>query len=185
VSEWRLARSQISYGAASPYLDASLISANAGLKDTGPEQQSRDRVILTILPALVIDTEIEKRFNDLDHRLSAAQYEQTPGFRSLFDQAFRAVQAGENTIGPATPQGVKYYVMFQRWRLMNNWRAVINGLVAESGAALNTEDLRGNVSAEAAALLNVKSLGVAMHEIRGLIPPDDPIRKLMDALSTH
>ena len=185
VSEWRLARSQISYDAASPYLDASLKSASAGLKDPGPEQHSRDRVILTILPALVIDTEIEKRFNDLDRKLFAAQYEQTPGFRSLFEQAFMEVQAGEDAMGPATPQGVRYYVMFQRWRLMANWRTVINGLYTKQGATLNTDDLRKNASAEAAIHLKVESLRVAMREIQGTIPADDPIRKLMNALSTQ
>jgi hypothetical protein len=185
VSEWRLARSQISYDAASPYLDASLRSARAGLKDPGPQLHSRDHVILRILPALLIDTEIEKRFNDLDRKLSAAQYEQTPGFKSLFDQAFRQVQAGKNAIGLATPEGVRYYVIFQRWRLMDNWRTVINGLFAEPGAVPNTDDLRDKASIEAAGLLAVKSLDAEMREIQKSIPADDPIRKLMDALSTR
>ena len=95
VSEWRLAHSQTSYDAASPYLDASLSSASAGLEDFGPEQHSRDRVILTLLPALVIDTEIERRFDDLGRKVSAAQYWQEPNFKLLFEQAFTKVQARE------------------------------------------------------------------------------------------
>lgn len=187
VSQWRLARSQISYDDASPYLDAALKSARDGLKDPEPEQFSRDQVILTILPALVIDTEIEKQFNDRDRKLSAAQYEQKPDFKSLFEQAFEELQAGEKAIGPATPPSVGYYVKFQRWRLIQNWRTVINGIEAEPGAVPSTDDLRDTASREAAAHLEVESLGAALKAIEdpNSIPTGEPIRKVMDALSAR
>ena len=112
VSEWRLGQ-----------LTEAHDSAAAGLRAILPAQQgSRDHIMLSMLDGLIIDSELHAKFQP-GESLDLATYERE--FSSGFAAGLAELDKAYDLAGEATPQGVKWYYRYHRWRLIHNWSSVI------------------------------------------------------------
>ena len=114
VSAWRVGSNEVA-----------ITAAREGLKEPTLVPGSRDHVVLEMIPALVIDSDLNRRWIEAGRTLTTSDYVatyETNGF----------VQAWKQLSGPAsqaikasTPQEVVAYFHYQRWRLILNWTAAI------------------------------------------------------------
>jgi hypothetical protein len=157
VSEWRLGQ-----------LDAALASAQAGLREPQLRPNSRDAVLLTLLPALIIDAEIQRDWRLAGSKLTAAEY---PAYQTKFETAMKEFAKAEQAIGPATPDGAVYYLRYQKWRVLQNWRAVIG--------SIDDRNARNNARQAAKNVLGGDDLRKAALKQRDQIPQNYPLRQLI------
>jgi len=129
-SEWR-----------SGNLKAAATSAQNGLS-AGPVKHSRDMIVLTMLPALVIDAEVVKEWKGANQEFNAAQYAEAE--RSYFT-AVQKLDAAKSEFGDATPESTKNYFYYQKSRLFNNWQTIVNHLAGgESVQDRTSQELKGH-----------------------------------------
>ncbi len=79
------------------------------------------------------------------------------------------IDAARSRIGPATPASTGYYVEYQRRRILQNWRTVINGI----------PDAQRNErrATRAKALVGGKTLDEAARKSRNAIPDGHFLRQ--------
>lgn len=122
VSAWRVSSNELA--------DESVIR---GLKEPALVAGSRDQIILEMVPALVIDSDLRRRWNEAGQTLAATEYRQTyeVGFKAAWNRL-------SNNAGPAinraTSDDVLAYFHYQRWRLIINWNAVVGSVQPEDEA---------------------------------------------------
>lgn len=151
-SEWRSGK-----------LTEARASAQKGL-DANPQAGSRDDVLLHLMPALVIDSEIMTAWAGAGKVTDPANYNASQ--KRDFETALEKLDDATETFGLNTPQSTKHYVEYQRWRIIQNWREVISRI----------EDGPTRIDAKDAALVNGKTLKAAAEAAKNSIPPDDPLR---------
>ena len=161
VSEWRSGR-----------LAEARDTALTGLKLPNVASSPRDEMVLEMIPALVIDEELVSQFRRDRGDFSKKQYDE----RYARDFATAAVTMARvvNKVRPATSEAILYYVSLQRWRILQNWRIIIAAI--KDGA-----DARQAALQDAASRLG-GPLVEEILRIEDLVPPGDPIRKVMEAL---
>jgi len=101
------------------------VSAAQGIA-ADPVEHSRDDVLLHLIPALVIDSEIMRDWLAADGRTDPDQYAGSQ--ENDFSTALEKVAESRSRVGVSTPPSTTYYVEFQRWRILQNWRQVIQGI---------------------------------------------------------
>jgi hypothetical protein len=144
-------------------------SASKGL-DAGPADGSRDSVVLTLMPALVIDSEIRERWRADGKVVEPAAYQ---SYERDFATALQKLDAAERQKTAATPLSALYYLQYQRWRILQNWRQVI-GTIPE-----RTE--RNDARSSAELKLGGVKLKAAGEKARDAIPPGHQLRALIAA----
>jgi hypothetical protein len=154
-SEWR-----------SGQLAKARASAGSGV-DAKPAESSRDDVLLQLIPALVIDSEIMNAWVAAGRVTDAAAYAGSQ--EKDFGTALARVDKAKGRIGPATPLGTIYYVEYQRWRIIQNWREVISRIPDEQ------RDERR--AARERAQVDGKALKDAAQESRDAIPESNFLRQ--------
>lgn len=164
VSEWRLAE-----------FENAQTSARKGLNAIQDNQLgSRDHVMLAMLDGLIIDSDLRARFLDLkkvpDSQFITLESYQKP-FSTDFPTGLDSLDKGFALAGPATPPELGWYYHYHRWRLIQNWRTVINNLA---------DDNRTAARVEAEAKVG-KKLRTAMDAERDMIPDGHPLRELIRA----
>lgn len=126
VSAWRVGSNELATASARLGLDEPTLAAG-----------SRDHVLLEMIPALVIDSDLHARWLAAGRTLTEPEYAAT--YEAMgFVQAWRTLSGpATQAIGPATPGEVSDYLHYQRWRLILNWTAVIASIkpVQDSVAA--------------------------------------------------
>ena len=163
VAEWRTGK-----------LAEARATALAGLKLPNVAGSARDRMVLEMIPALVIDEELVLRFKGAGSALSKQAYDQ--GYAADFATAAAELGKVSGTLQPATPISIVYYVHLQRWRVLQNWRIVISRI--QDGP-----DARQAALEDAARRLGARSLADEIQREIDLVPPGEPIRKAMEALA--
>lgn len=165
VSLWRMGQ-----------LDKARESARKGLEQKAI-QQSRDHVLLMMIPGLVIDSEIALRYRNAGEKFNDAEYQQAA---KDFETAFDEFDKVERVMGPATPESSRYYLYFQRYRVVQNWRTIINHLVKSTGGL----DLNAQNAAIASATnyFDGQSLVEVAQACRDAVPVDHPLRQRMEDL---
>lgn len=158
VSAWRSANYR-----------TALQSAEAGRAEPARAAGSRDDVLLRLIPALVVDSEQIAHLRKTNTTLSAAAYRSIEAAYSMaLDEAGQAQQV----MTARTPDDVRAYVAYQRWRLLQHWTAAINLLdPTEPGAILGaTEKAKRTLG---------KTLEEAIRDTRDAIPREHPLRELI------
>jgi hypothetical protein len=162
-----------------------LRSQDRGLK-AGPKAGSRDDVLLRLIPALVIDRELEIDWVAKNRMLAPVQYDAAEHGESAasginyerdFMSAVKAVDRAMQAAGPSTPDSAVYYAHYQKWRVLENWRAVIVSIHAGD----DSDKLRAEELADAEKLIS-KGLEAARDAERdAIIPPSHTLRALIRA----
>lgn len=165
VSSWRTG----DYTNATASADRGLESIKALKKDPNYRAGSRDELVLLMIPALVIDSVNSLPANTREPQLSDTQY------RKVGEQYLTALQHLDKaglSVNANTSEDAIAYLYFHRWRVLQNWRNVINqhttNFLAHDDAA--RRDLG-------------KSLGDATKEAKAKIPSGHPLLKVLEALS--
>jgi hypothetical protein len=110
------------------------------------------------MPTLVIDSQVMQQWRAAGERTDVGQYK---ALQKDFTTALAQIDTSMGRYGPTTPNSTRYYVHYQRWRMMQNWRAVI--------AAIADREERQNAQAAAESMLG-KPLKAAVQEARDAIP---------------
>ena len=163
VSAWRVGSNELATAA-----------SRAGLKEPTLVAGSRDQVVLQMIPALVIDSDLNRRWIEAGRTLTATNYTTTYEVTG-FVQAWRQLSGpASQAINAATPEEVVAYFHYQRWRLILNWTAVIGSIKP------NEEFVAAQ--ARACTVLNVERdpLFAAQKEVEQ-IPAISPLSNLIRA----
>ncbi len=154
-------------------------SALQGLAEPRVRPGSRDQIVLTLIPAMTIDSELQALWRTEADGPSpdAARFaaENEPKFR----QAMDGIEAARALVGQPTPPEVGSYVLYQRWRLVQNWRFVVRGI--------DDEETRKETIKRAAAVLGEPTGGLTSDQleqllaavagrVRDSIPASSPLR---------
>jgi hypothetical protein len=162
VSEWR-----------TDLLGEARASAQTGLRLPNVSASPRDEMVLRMIPALVIDAQLVMAFRKAGGRVSKQTYDSQ--YAADFATAAATMKRVTTSLTPATTVSIVNYVHLQRWRILENWRIVISKI--EDGPAA-----RQTALADATRRLG----GPLLDEIKAesaMIPPDDPLRKSIEALT--
>ncbi len=159
VSEWRLGQLQ----------QANTSSVN-GL-GIGPKPHTRDDIMLTMLPGLVIDSDIVSQWKAAGKVYNSTQYAEV---ERQYVTAFKRLDAAQNAFGAATDASVKNYHAYHKWRMLYNWQTIINKLVGGPSAV--------NAAIESATShFGGRDLLDVADAARDTIPAGDPLRELISA----
>lgn len=154
-------------------------TALTGLKLPNIASSPRDRMVLLMIPALVIDEELVSKFKAAGRNVNEADY--MAMYPKDYANAAAMLREAAADISPATPEGIVFYIHMQRWRVLQNWRVVISGI---DGGRLSGADARDRAYGDAKARLGQDLL----NEIKGeeqVVPPENPIRRAMEAIKRH
>lgn len=154
------------------YVEA-LDSARRGrdVKELGP----RDRVLLALLPALVVDAEARDKWTAQGRRLTGADY---PPFEKAFRQAYGELRQAATLLDASTAPSTTYYVAYQRWRIVNDWRIVIASI--DDQDPLAPAMLKARVDAQQVV---GRPLADEMRAAEKSIPDWHPLREMIAAQS--
>lgn len=102
-------------------------SAERGLAEANLVPGSRDDIVLRMIPALVVDSDLQRRWlasnRSVDEASYAATYE--PGFKAAFNELKNSAEPAMNE---RTPVDARAYFHYQYWRLVFNWASVISSV---------------------------------------------------------
>lgn len=157
VSAWRL-------GA---FKDARTSAATGIDKLSDTQKGSRDHVMLAMLDGLIIDSDLLAKFRALDKTVTLDVYQKT--FSWDFDTGLKALDNGYKQAGPATSPDVAWYYHYHRWRLLQNWRTVVNSMNDQDRATARA-DAEGKVG---------QNLRQAMDQEKEKIPDNHPLHLLI------
>ena len=157
VSAWRLG----------DFSDARTSAAKGLGKLSDAQKGSRDHVMLAMLDGLIIDSDLLAKFRALDKKVTLNVYQST--FSPDFDTALKALDNGFSQAGPATPPEVGWYYHYHRWRLLQNWRTVVNRINDQDKATAKA-DAEGKVG---------QDLRQAMDQEKKEIPANHPLHLLI------
>lgn len=163
VSAWRVGSNELA-----------TTSARRGLKEPALVPGSRDQVVLEMIPALVIDSDLHRRWVEAGRALTGSDYAATYETTG-FVQAWRQMSgSASQALNPATPEEVVAYFHYQRWRLILNWAAVIGSIKPGENSV--------SAQARACTVLGVERdpLFAAQKEV-DQIPASSPLSGLIKA----
>ena len=147
-------------------------SARSGLAETNLVHGSRDEIVLAMIPALVTDSDLQRRWLAASRTLTEDPYKTTyePGFKAALRELSDEAEAKMNE---RTPVDARAYYHYHRWRILLNWAAVIASVKPVSAA--------GAAQDRANAFVNTNGLDNAAAFQRDKIPGDHPLRGLIRA----
>lgn len=169
VSQWRTGK-----------LTEARQSAQQGLALQNVASSPRDQLVMTIIPALVIDAELVAKFKASGSKVSDATYKAT--YPADFETAAAILAGASTTAAPGLPESSLYYVHLQRWRILQNWKIVISRIDIEAQPAEQQVAVNAAL-ADAKNRLGGVELGQAITDEKNSVPADNPLRKVMDALA--
>ncbi|HAB18639.1 MAG TPA: hypothetical protein DCE44_19630 [Verrucomicrobiales bacterium] len=149
-------------------------SSRKGLEDPNLVPGSRDHVILEMIPALVIDSDLNRRWLDAHRTVSGPEYASTYETEGFVTAWRRLTGPAAKAINNATPEAVVAYFHYQRWRLILNWAAVIGSVRPRADSVAAQE--------RASTVLGVEQdpLFAAQNEV-DQIPANSPMSALIKA----
>lgn len=150
-----------------------LASAQNGLQ-AGPAPHMRDQILLTLVPALTIDTEAVTAWRATGKAFTLDQYKTHA--ETAYPTAISHLRKAQSLYGAETDDDTKHYVAFQQWRMLLNWDAMINRMTEE-------EPVRDDAARRASSAIGGPSLLKQARAARESIPASSPYRALADSLS--
>jgi hypothetical protein len=159
VSEWRTGQ----------FANANASSAS-GLA-ASPPPHSREKVLLTMVPALVTDAEIITAWKAAGMAYTAGQY---AAVESSYFKALQSLDAAQSVIDKTTPEAVRNFYAYHKWRMLFNWETIV---VSLSGGKVVADQATSSIRThfEGHDLLDVADA------VRQTVPVGDPLRVIMDA----
>ena len=147
-------------------------SAGKGIREGKPGAHSRDKVLLLLVPALVADSETMNAWLAAGKKTSSQVYENTheKDFKLAWDKLLEADQE----IGDPTSKSTVYYVQYQKWRILQNWRQVISSFP-------DSEESERRAARDRAQDKVGDDLGSAAKSAKNEIPADHTLHKLIEA----
>lgn len=165
VAEWRSGQQQ-----------AAIASAESGLRAKGLQPHSRDHLLLTLLPALAVDSEMKEKWIAKGRVTTVQEYTAEDGYKRDFQTVFAYFDRAERTLGPGTPGSAIWYLHYQKWRVLNDWRLLIASLQGPGST-----EARKTARTEAAAILGIDNLENEADRQRDAIPESHALRQLIRA----
>jgi hypothetical protein len=157
VSAWRLG----------DFSDARNSAAKGVEKLPDAQRGSRDHVMLAMLDGLIIDSDLLAKYRALEKKVTLDDYRSI--FSPDFETGLKALDNGFKQAGPATPPEVGWYYHYHRWRLIQNWRDVVN--------RINDQD-KPTATADAESKVG-GNLGEAAKAEKKMIPANHPLHQLI------
>jgi len=170
VSQWRTGK-----------LTEARESAQKGLALPNVASSPRDKLVMTIIPALVIDAELVAKFKAGGSKVSDATYKEK--YPADFETAAAILARASTAVAPGRPESSVYYVHLQRWRVLQNWKIIISRIDIDAPAP-PVEAVRAAL-ADAKNRLGGMDLAQAIKDEENSVPVDNPLRKVMDALNNN
>ncbi len=175
VSEWRAGE-----------LGAARASAGKGLRAleslSNPVALKRDELILTMVPALVVDAEAMAKWQAAGRKSSV---ELTDELAGSFDTALDKLEEAAGLLGEVSESAANYY-HYQRWRILRNWAQVITTIqVTKDDGTIDagkTRDAKRDARERAATILgsdDPRPIDAAAAAAREAIAPGDPLLELI------
>ena len=159
VSEWRTG------------LFANAIASSASGLAASPPPHSREKVLLTMVPALVTDAEIITAWKAAGMAYTAGQY---AAVESSYYKALQSLDAAQAVIDKTTPEAVRNFYAYHKWRMLFNWETIVVSLSGDKAVADQAiSSIRTHF--EGHDLLDVADA------VRQTVPAGDPLRVMMDA----
>jgi hypothetical protein len=154
-------------------------SAAKGLQRPNVAGSPRDEMVLTMIPALVIDQELVAKFKANGATVSAAEY--GAAYPRDFATAAELLKSATSGVQPGTPVSIIAYVHLHRWRVLTNWSIVISKI---DGGAASGSDARNAARSEAQRLLGNRPLDAEIASEEQLVKTGDPaLFKAMQAIA--
>ncbi len=185
----RLKMNAYTMKAVSQWRTGKLDEARQTISQSQPDSAvgARDRMVLMILPALIDDQELTRKYLrlPLPRQVSWEDYEKY--YKKGYYQGVWALKEAIRQIPPELPENMVYYVHYQRWRILNNWNIVATSLKAgkqksEDDQIEADKDLRVKAGNGAKDLLG-DSLEKEIQKEREAVPETNPLGKLMRSLT--
>ena len=158
VSAWRLG----------DFSDARTSAAKGLGKLSDAQKGSRDHVMLAMLDGLVIDSDLLVKYRSLSGKVTLDVYQSS--FSPDFETGLKALDDGFKQTGPATPPEIGWYYHYHRWRLIQNWRTVVNSIEIDQDRATAKADAEAKVG---------QKLHDAMKAELDEIPDNHPLHLLI------
>lgn len=145
-------------------------SAARGLR-AGPASGSRDDILLTLLEPMNIDTAIRSELPVSAADIKPETYfDGSPSLERRYRLAYQGIVESEGKIQPNTPESTKYYLAYQKWRILHHWSILISSIADRDARHSALDKAEGILGAE---LSKAKSLA------RDSVPPNHPLRSKM------
>lgn len=145
-------------------------SAASGLA-AAPRPHSREQVLLTMIPALVIDSQNITAWKAAGMACTAEQY---AGMETSYLSALKTLDAAQAVMDSSTPESVRHYHAYQKWRMLFNWETIIDNL---SGGRAMADDVILKIRPR----LDGHDLLDLADAVRQTVPAGNPYRVIMDA----
>lgn len=159
IAEWRTGS-----------FDNANASSASGLA-AAPPPHSREQVLLTMIPALVIDSQNIAAWKAAGMACTAEQY---AGVESSYLRAMKSLDAAQSVIDSTTPESVRSFHAYHKWRMLFNWETIIDNL--SGGSAVVDQATRSiRTHFDGHDLLDLADA------VRQTVPATDPFRIIMDA----
>ena len=155
-------------------------SAQRGINHPDLNENSRDDVVLRMIPALVSESFVGQELQQAPE-ISPARYESD--FANDLNRASRALSTAKAATNEATPADVQYYLDFQVWRLIQNWNIVIGRIAAEADERNEVRDAAKQRLNEDGLITGDGSLTGAAASLAETIPSSHPLKALIEVLS--
>lgn len=165
MAQWRLGR-----------LHEARETALKGLNLPNVADSPRDRLVLKIVPALVIDAELVAKFQAAGGNVTEAEYNAV--YSRDFGTAARMLKEAVANVDPATPDSIIAFVHAQRWRVLQNWKIVIS---RTGEPPPRDAEVRARARAAARSLLG-QELNEEISGEERLVPAESDLRMALTAM---
>ncbi len=175
VSEWRAGK-----------LGAARASAEKGLGVLevlgNPSSLKRDQLILTMIPAQVVDSEAMAKWQAAGRKSSVVLSDE---LATSFDTALVKLGEAAGLLDEVSESAANYY-HYQRWRMLRNWAQVITSIqvLKDDGTidAGETQIAKRDALTRASGILDIddrRPINKAAKAARDQITPGDPLLELI------
>ncbi len=118
-------------------------SSRLGLS-AGVAEGSRDHIMLLLIPALVFEQDVADRWLLVSDK-TEAEYDK---LKESMKQAWAVLLTSESSQGPRTPETMKNYISYQKWRMAQNWQAMILAVTENDGSLERSRKMSSWVAME-------------------------------------
>jgi hypothetical protein len=167
ISHWRINE----YKKAKEAVDNAEMVSKAASTNPALALGARDNIMLKILPSLIAESSKLSKY-DKSKGLDEEQYS---SFKTVYKLITKDLQKSFTDLNTGNPGAIKFYIAYQNWRVLQNWRIVIS--------TLKTSQLRISSLKEVDEIMNGASedftnLKEAINFYSSKIPLDNPLRVL-------
>jgi hypothetical protein len=153
-------------------------TAATGLALTNVPSSPRDRMVLLIIPPLVNEQDLRNRYLKLPEPRNLSKTDYQNIYAKDFADIAAALKSAAAQAMPDTPESVRYYVYFQRWRVLQDWNIIIHHLWDKN--IKSSSDLKKEALDDAKKALNGVEIEDEIKYEKRKIPPGYWLRNYME-----